>query len=146
MVMEGTERPKYVEDAAFIELERDVDEDWWFRDPAYYMDTANWKNRVLALASAVPPAHVDSVIEHGDLYPAAKGNVAFVTEENGVATYAVVAAELQKRYGKYPTDPTKTDYRFKKVTFWAYVYDRDEALESNMWTRTDLQVINSVCG
>lgn len=146
MIMEKMETPKYVQDAAFIELERDINPEWWPRDPAYYTNTKNWKERVSDLASAIHPEHAVALVEHGEPYPAAKGNVAFVSDENGVATYAVVAAELQQRNGEYPTSPTMADYWFKKVTYWAYVFDREKALDSSVWSREDLRVINSVCG
>lgn len=143
--MSQTEIPDYVSDASFIELSRSIDPDWWYRDPAYYSNTRNWEQRVESLMGAIHPSHADAVIEHGNLFPAANGNVAFVTDERGVATYAVVAAELTKHSGVYPTDPDKSDYSHKKVTFWAHVYDTEKALDSDVWSKSDLRVINSVC-
>jgi len=144
--MENMETPKYVQDAAFIELERGINPEWWPRNPSYYTNTKNWKERVSDLASAIHPEHAAALVKHGKPYPAANGNMAFVSDESGVATYAVVAAELKQRNGKYPTNPAISDYWFKKVTYWAYVFDRTEALDSDVWSSEDLRLINSVCG
>jgi hypothetical protein len=142
--MNQEQLPKYIQNASFIEPDRDIQEDWWPRDPARYTNTVNWENRVEELSRAIEPRHCNRLIEHGKIYPAANGNVAFVESNDGVSTYSVVDAKLLKGDNGYPINPEYSDFRFKKVTFWAYVFDTLEAIDSETWSDDDLSVINSI--
>lgn len=144
--MYSQETPKHVQDASFIEEDRTIDRQWW-RDSIYRcVKTDNWRKRANQLSSAITEDRIYDVMEHGEIYPAAKGNAAFVDDEDGVAVYVVVASELEVFDGKYPNNPTKLDYTFKKVTLWAYVYDKPKATEGSVWSKDDIRKIDSVCG
>jgi hypothetical protein len=144
--MESAREPKYIQDASFIEEDRSIDEQWW-RDSAFcYLRTNNWRKRADQLAGVITEDRIYDVMEYGDIYPAAKGNAAFVDDEDGVAVYVVVSSELNVLDGKYPTTPTKLDYTFKRVTLWAHVFDKAKATKGNIWSDRDIRTIDAVCG
>lgn len=136
--------PKYIKGAAFIQEDEDVDEDWWPRDPYRYDPTEKWKQRMRRLSGIIESGDVREAIQTGDIYRAANNNIAFVKDLSGIVLYVVMDAQLQKVDDEYPTNPSKTDYWFKGVTVWPYIYDRDKAWSTGRWTGRELDVVEQI--
>lgn len=136
--------PKYIKGASFIEEDEELDEEWWPRDPFRYDPTEKWKQRMRRLSGIVESQDVKEAIQLGDIYRAANNNVAFVNDLGGLTIYVVMDAELQKRGDEYPIEPDESDYWFKGVTVWPYIYDRAQAWESGRWTGRELDVVEQI--
>jgi len=136
--------PNYIKGASFIKEDEDVDENWWPRDPFRYDPTRKWKKRMRRLSGIIETQDVREAIQQGDIYRAAKGNVAFTYDLEGLAIYVVMDAQLEKEGDEYPTDPDKSDYWFKGVTVWPYIYDRELAWSTGRWTGKQLDVVEQI--
>lgn len=136
--------PKYIKDARFIDEEVEVQEEWWPRDPYRYGKTNSFRNRLATLSDVNIVSSIRETMQTGDIYRAANETVAFVKDFDGVALYVVADAELLKLDGKYPTDPTYEDYKFKLVTIWPYIYDREQAWTDSKWNGEELDKLQEV--
>lgn len=136
--------PRYIKGAKFIDEDDEVDADWWPRHPPRYDPTDNFQSRMRRLSGIIDGKDVKKAIEEGDIYRAANENVAFVNDLGGLAIYVVVDAKLQKRGDEYPTNPMKSDYYFKGVTVWPYIYDRDDAWGTGRWSSKELDIIEQI--
>jgi len=138
------ETENYIVQASFILEDEDVDKDWWYREPFMYSPTNNWVSRSRELAGVVETEDLREVMQKGDIYAAVSNTVAFVKDFGGVVLYVVVAAELKKDIDSYPSTPDKSDYRFKAVTIWPYIYDRNKAETESRFTIRGLNVMKQI--
>lgn len=135
---------KYIKEANFINEEKEVEMDWWPRDPYRYDPTNAWRNRIKELDGIVGSEDIQEAIQLGDMYKSANDTLTFVNDLGGLVIYVVVDAQLQKRGDSYPTNPTMEDYWFKGVTVWPYIYDRDKAWSTGRWTGDDLDKVEQM--
>lgn len=144
MVTKKTNIPKYVQNANFIREEEEVDEDWWPRDPYIYTGTKKWSERVKRLEGIINTTDIQEAFQLGDIYKSANNTVCFINDLDGLVIYVVADAQLLKVGDSYPTDPDHTDYNFKAVTVWPYVYDRDSAWATGRWTGQQLDEVEEI--
>jgi len=145
MSIEIENNPPYIEDAKFIDETHDVEEDVWPKNIRYYARTNKWNNRVKRLKQVITQEHIDDTVKHGDIYDSLSNSVTFVRDISGVSIYVIVSAELVSCNGKYPTNPSIHDYKYKAVTVWLYVHDEHKAKESSAWTDEDIKFIHDFC-
>ena len=145
MSVEIKNNPPYVKDAKFIDATDNVKEDVWPKNIRYYARTNKWDSRIETLKQVIDQEDIDNTVKHGDIYDSLSNSVTFVRDISGVAIYVIVSAELVSCNGKYPTNPSIHDYKYKAVTVWLYVYDERKAKESSAWTDEDINFIHDFC-
>jgi len=139
------DRPSYITNAKFISEEDDVDDEFWPRDPTYYIKTQAWQERLQKLLGHISHDQVLSTIKDGKLYSSISNSVTFVKEIDGVVLYVIVSAELLYPDREDYSNLSVHDYKYNKVTIWPYVYDERSASKSGEWSSSDIEFIQKLC-
>lgn len=140
-------RPHYVENAKFINDEQTVEQTIWPRKLSKYIKTSNWEQRRKTLKESITHEDLVLCVNNGEIYSGTRNSVVFVDELQGVALYVIASSELDVS-GNDTTiinkTPSRSDFKFKAVSIWGYVYDSEEALSNDRWSESKLEQVKKL--
>lgn len=149
---DSSDYPEHVQNARFLRLGLDLDPQLWPREPDVYTPSTKFSDRFRRLRGALTLDDLHATIKYGELYPAAKHCSTFCRIIGGVAVYIIVEGELDDEIEpqlkvrpakeEFP-DLSPDNFRYRAVTLWPYILDREEAWASG-WPGKVLDIIEDM--
>lgn len=142
--------PEYIKGARFIHEDEEIEQALWPRHPGEYTPSDKFFERRRRLAGIIEGEDITHAIMYGEMWPAANGCIAFVTDMGGVVLYVVVQSEMiedqwtLEQAHEEEKDFGPGDLNYRLVTIWPYVHDRDRAWATGRWTGQQLDVIEEI--
>lgn len=131
-VIDELEKQRALDGARFLHPNEDLLGGEVVREPSDYLPTDSFRNRMRELGGIVDGGMINDAIQYGEAVRASDGCNAYVLFRPGV-TFSFIWE---------PYDGVQ--YAGRMISVWPYLYNREKALDTGLWSSSQLYTIEEV--
>lgn len=131
-IIDEVEKEKALDGARFLQPHKNLLGGKVVRKPSDYLPADSFRNRMRELGGIVTGDMINDAIQYGEAVRASEGCNAYVLFRPGV-TFSFIWE---------PYDGVR--YEGRMISVWPYLYDREKALDTGLWSSSQLYTIEEV--